>query len=115
LADKGAKFDVKNAVTGGNLLHEFAFSGRTPKVRAEYLKTVMAPALEKYGMTIPEWYKNPDLNKMASPDQIAKFLVSKGVDINATNTLTNAPLMDALTVPASVVQSEVIIALLNNG
>lgn len=114
MADKGAKFDIKNTLTGGNLLHEFAFSGRAKKVRAEYLKTVMAPALEKY-MTIPDWYKNPDVNKMASPDEIAKFLVSKGVDINAINTLNNAPLMDALTVPASVVQSEVIIALLNNG
>jgi ankyrin repeat protein len=114
MADKGAKFDIKNSITGGNLLHEFAFSGRAKKVRAEYLKTVMAPALEKY-MTIPEWYKNPDVNKMASPDEIAKFLVSKGVDINAVNTLSNAPLMDALTVPASVVQSEVVIALLNNG
>src|SRR6185295_10256861 len=51
LADKGGKVDMKNSVTGGNLLHEFAFSGRTQKARAEYLKTVMAPAMEKYGQT----------------------------------------------------------------
>ena len=98
LVDKGGKVDMKNSVTGGNLLHEFATSARSQKVRAEYNKTVMAPALEKYGMTIPDWYKNADASKMASPEEIAKFLVSKGVDINAINSLGNAPLMDALTV-----------------
>jgi ankyrin repeat protein len=113
MADKGAKFDMKNAITGGNLLHEFAFSGRTKKARAEYNKTVMAPAIEKWGVTVPAWYK--DESKMGSPEEIAKFLVSKGVDINAINSLKNAPLMDALTVPASVFQYEVAIALINNG
>jgi ankyrin repeat protein len=115
LVDKGCKTDYKSVITGGNLLHEFATSGRSKKVRAESNKTVMAPALEKYGMTIPDWYKNPDESKMASPDDIAKFLVSKGVDINAKNTLNNAPLMEALVLPASVVQEEVVVALLNNG
>jgi ankyrin repeat protein len=113
LADKGGKFDNKNVITGGNLLHEFAFSGRSKKARAESLITVMKPAIEKYGMAVPAWYG--DESKMASPDEIVKFLVSKGVDMNALNSLTNSPLMDALTVPPSVFQDEVVIALINNG
>jgi ankyrin repeat protein len=113
LADKGGKFDSKNAITGGNLLHEFAFSGRSKKARAEYNKTVMKPAIEKYGFVVPEWYS--DESKMGSPDEIAKFLVSKGVDINAINGLKNAPLMEALNVPPSIFQEEVVVALINNG
>jgi ankyrin repeat protein len=73
----------------------------------------MKPAIEKYGFVVPEWYS--DESKMGSPDEIAKFLVSKGVDINAINSLKNAPLMDALTVPPTVFQEEVVVALLNNG
>jgi ankyrin repeat protein len=114
IADKGAKTDVINTISGANLLSDFATSGRSKKARTEYNK-VLAAALEKYGMTIPEWYKNPDESKMASPDEIVKFLVSKGVDINAKNSLKNTPLMDALVVIPSIVQPEVILAMINNG
>jgi len=114
LADKGAKTDIVNTISGANLLSDFATSGRSKKARTEYNK-VMATALEKYGMTIPDWYINPDESKMGSPDEIVKFLVSKGVDINAKNSLKNIPLMDALVVIPSIVQPEVILAMINNG
>jgi uncharacterized protein len=114
LADKGAKTDVINTISGANLLSDFATSGRSKKARVEANK-VMATALVNYGMTIPDWYKNPDESKMASPDEIVKFLVGKGVNINAVNSLKNTPLMDALVVIPTIVQPEVILALINNG
>src|SRR5205823_4256709 len=96
------------------LLGDFATSGRSKKTRVEQQK-VMADALLKYGMNVPDWYKTPDESKMGSPEEIVKFLVSKGVNINAVNGLKNSPLMEALVVIPTVVQPEVIIALLNNG
>jgi ankyrin repeat protein len=114
LTDKGAKTDVINTISGANLLSDFATSGRSKKARVEYNK-VLATALVNGGMTIPDWYKNPDESKMAQPEEIVKFLVSKGVNINAVNTLKNTPLMDALVVIPTVVQPEVILALISNG
>ncbi len=114
LTDKGAKTDVINTISGANLLSDFGTSGRSKKARTEYNK-VMAASLTNYGMTIPDWYKNPDENKMASPDEIVKFLVAKGVNINAVNSLKSTPLMDALVVIPTIVQPEVILAFINNG
>ncbi len=114
LVDKGAKTDIVNTISGSNLLGDFATSGRGKKARAESNK-VNADALEKYGMPMPDWYKNPDESQMASPGEIVNYLVSKGVDINHKNSLGNSPLMESLVVIPSIVQPEVIIAIINNG
>ena len=114
LVDKGGKTDMINTISGSNLLGDFATSGRGKKARAASNK-VNADALEKYGMPIPDWYKNSDESKMASPEEIVKYLVSKGNDINFKNKLKNSPLMESLVVIPSIVQSEVIVAFINNG
>jgi ankyrin repeat protein len=114
LVDKGAKTDVINTISGSNLLGDFATSGRSKKARVESNK-INADALDKYGMPMPDWYKNSDESKMASPEEIVKFLVSKGVDINLKNKLKNSPLMESLVVIPTIVQPEVIVAMINNG
>jgi ankyrin repeat protein len=114
LVEKGGKTDMINSISGSNLLGDFATSGRSKKARAISNK-VNADALDKYGMPVPDWYKNSDESKMASPEEIVKYLVSKGVDINLKNKLKNSPLMESLVVIPAIVQSEVIVAMINNG
>ena len=72
LVDKGGKTDMINTISGSNLLGDFATSGRGKKARAASNK-VNADALEKYGMPVPDWYKNSDESKDASPEEIVKI------------------------------------------
>lgn len=113
LISKGAKTDIINATSGGNLLDDLAFS---------YLPTAdwivnnkpQAEGWEKYGFVLPEWYKNPDANKPSAIDGMVKVLVKAGVNINAQNKMKQTPLLTSLA-RFSQTRSEVVLAFVNNG
>jgi ankyrin repeat protein len=114
LVDHGAKTDVINSITGGNLLDELATTGKSRTARLAGFR-FNTPYFEKAGNVVPDWYKNADTTKMDSPDDIAKYLVSKGVDINGKDAQGKTPLINALMVAPQFIQEEVVLALVNNG
>ncbi len=86
LIDKGAKTDVINATTEGNLLDDLAMSALPPADWIENNK-VQVGGWEKMGFTVPDWYKNPDASKLGPIDGMVKDLVKAGVNINAVDKL----------------------------
>jgi ankyrin repeat protein len=114
LVDHGAKTDILNSITQGNLIDEVACTGKSKAARIAG-NQFNAPYFEKAGNVVPDWYKNPDTTKMATPDEIIKYLVSKGVDINGKDAQGKTPLINALMVPATYIQHDVVLGLVNNG
>ena len=112
LLNAGAKTDISNPAIGGNLIHDVAFSYISAEARAANIQ-VMGPALEKYGMGIPDWYKNLDPASLGSVDDIIRVLKNKGVDIEGLDNNKRTPLKIAVTAPAP--NEELINALINNG
>jgi len=112
LVKAGAKTNISNQIIGGNLIHDVAFSYVSNEVRATIIQS-MGPALEKYGMSVPEWYKNLDPGSMGSVDEIIGFLKTKGLDMEGLDNNKRTPLKIAVTAPLP--SEELIFALVNNG
>jgi ankyrin repeat protein len=81
LLTKGAKPD-KSAT--GSIVVDYAAAGSSAEQRIARIKT-MTESLEKAGMKVPDWYKNPELAKMSSPDAIMKAILKSGININGAN------------------------------
>lgn len=113
LLQKGAKVDMLDGATGGNLLDELAMSYLPGQDRVNNDKPQI-PGWESMGFVVPEWYKNPDISKFGSADAMVKMLVKAGVDINAKNKLKNTPLLTSLG-RYSQTKPEIVLALVNNG
>jgi hypothetical protein len=107
----GAK-DYKSQLTGGNSVHDLAFSWVPVSQRAAS-NAATATALEQYGMGIPEWYKNLDIGGMGTVDEIVRALKIAGMDMEALDANKRTPLTNAVLQPA--VQEDVVMALVNNG
>jgi ankyrin repeat protein len=118
LIEKGAKTDIKNPATDGNLLDDFAGYSLAPANWIENNKA-QVDGWEKSGFTVPDWYKNQDIKKLSSPDEMIKVLVKAGVDINAERKQGFTPLLSAISKLTSLnnpnLKPEVAIALINNG
>ena len=111
LINKGAKSDK---TLTGNIFMDYATSGVTAAERVTRIKT-MTENLEKAGMTVPDWYKNPDASKMASPDEIVKLLLKTGAPINGTNPRLTPLLFCLQRDKALKADEEVVMAFLTNG
>ena len=113
LIAKGANTKMLNSATNGNLLDDLAASALPP---ADWIVNNKAQVAgwEKMGFALPEWYKNPDVKKLSSADDMIKLLVKAGVDINAENKIKNTPLLTALA-KVGYTKPDVILAFINNG
>jgi ankyrin repeat protein len=111
LLNKGAKID--NTLTG-NLFMDYASSGKTAAERVAHHK-MYAESLEKAGLKVPDWYKNADVAKQASPDEIVKILLKTGADINGASTYASPLLFCVKKEGPLKADEEVVMAFLNNG
>lgn len=112
LLDAGAKTDFKNSVTGGNIIHELAFTWIPVSQRANNIVTNI-PYLEKAGLTIPDWYRNINIYDKGNFDDILKLLISKGADLEFLDNNQRTPLKNAVLQPK--VNAEVVLSLIANG
>jgi ankyrin repeat protein len=111
LLNKGAK--IGNTLTG-NLFADYAASGKNGAERVAQHKAY-AENLEKAGLKVPDWYKNADVAKQASPDEIVKILLKAGADINGPSPYTS-PLLVCLRKDGPMKADEdVVMAFLTNG
>ncbi|MFC2111150.1 ankyrin repeat domain-containing protein [Bacteroidota bacterium] len=112
--------DVKT--TGGvyeNLFGVYGSYGLPQAERKTYMVNY-SKTLQKYGLTIPEWYINPDATINAPSIDMVKVLKKYKIDINARSTSLNLgkkegrgepPLFTAM----NIGKTEIILNLLNNG
>lgn len=107
----GAK-DYKNQAFGGNAIHEVAF-GYVPISQRSASNQANIPGFEKYGMGVPDWYRNLDISDMGSADAIIRVLKNAGMDMEALDNNKRTPLTNAILQPN--IQEEVVMALVNNG
>lgn len=112
LVEAGAKTTINNPIIGGNLIHDVVFSYTTPEARATTIQS-MGPALEKYGIGVPDWYKALDPSTLGTPEEVIRLLKSKGVDIEGLDNNKRTPLKIAVTSPTP--SEELINALVSNG
>src|SRR5258708_1119829 len=112
LLNAGAKTDFKNAVTGGNAVHDVAFNWQSVEARMARIKAIV-DYYEKASMSVPEWYKNLDVSDFGSADGIIKLLVKKGADMEYLDNNKRTPLTSAALQP--IPNEEVIMALIDNG
>jgi ankyrin repeat protein len=113
LIDKGAKTDLLNPNTNGNLLDDLAFSALPANDWITNNKA-QVEGWEKMGFVLPAWYKNPDAAKLSTTDAMIKTLLKAGVNINAENKLKDTPLLTSLA-KGTMTRSEVVLAFVNNG
>lgn len=112
LLNAGAKTDFKSPVTGGNAVHEVAFSWQSAEARITR-RNAIVDYLEKASNPVPDWYKNLDVAGMGSAYGIIKLLKAKGADIENLDNNKRTPLTSAVLQP--VPNEEVIMALVDNG
>lgn len=112
LLNAGAKTDFKNAITGGNILHELEMNWVPNDQRAASIKTNI-PYFEKAGMGVPDWYKNLDVSTYGDLSDIMKLLIDKGADIEYKDANGRTPLKDAVLQPT--IKEDVVMALVGNG
>ncbi len=113
LISKGAKTDVINPNTKGNLLDDLAMSYLFGKEKADNEKPQVG-GWEKMGFAVPDWYRNQDTTKYGTPDEMVKILVKAGVNINAENKLKNTPLLTSLG-RYKQTRAPLVLAFINNG
>jgi ankyrin repeat protein len=112
LLNAGAKTDFKSTIGGGNLLHEVASSYAPLDQRAAAV-AANGPALEKYGLLIPDWYKELNVYNFGGPGDLVRLLKSKGADMEALDNQKQTPLKAAIMRP--IQNEEVIMAFIDNG
>ncbi len=112
LLNSGAKTDFKNAITGGNIIHEFEMNWIPNEQRAAAIKTNI-PYFEQAGMGVPDWYKNLDISTYGDMSDILKLLVDKGADIEYVDNNKRTPLKDAVLQPT--IKEDVVMALVGLG
>ncbi len=112
LLNAGAKTDFKNSITGGNIIHEVAFTWIPVERRSANMQTNI-PYYEQAGMKVPDWYRNLNILNMGNAHDIVKALKDKGADMEAPDNNKWTPLMWAVRQPAP--NEEVINALVANG
>ncbi len=112
LLNAGAKTDFKNSATGGNIIHEVAFTWIPVEQRSANIQTNI-PYYEQAGMKVPDWYRNMNILTMGSAYDIVKLLKDKGADMEALDNNKWTPLMWAVRQPAP--NEEIVNALVANG
>lgn len=112
LLNAGARTDFKSPVTGGNAIHEVAFSWQPAEARAARIKAIV-DYYEKASMPVADWYKNLDVANLGSAYGMIKLLKDKGADIENLDNNKRTPLTSAVLQPAP--NEEVIMALVDNG
>jgi ankyrin repeat protein len=112
LLNAGAKTDFKNAVTGGNSVHDVAFNWQPVEARMTRIKAII-DYYEKAAIPVPEWYRNLDVSTFGSAYSILKLLKNKGADFEYLDNNKRTPLTSAVLQPAP--NEEVIMALVDNG
>ncbi len=93
LIDGGADINAKTSI-GLTPFHLYLKEGKTPADKVKQIKS-QAPWIEKSGVVLPAYIKNPEEANFSTPGQIITYLVSKGVDINEkiVMQLTDADIM----------------------
>lgn len=112
LLSAGAKTDFRNPATGGNIIHEVAFTWIPVEQRSANIQTNI-PYYEQAGMKVPDWYRNMNILNMGSAHDIVKVLKDKGADMEALDNNKWTPLMWAVRQP--VPNEEIVNALVANG
>lgn len=112
LLNAGAKTDFKSPVTGGNAIHEVAFSWQPAEARTARIKAIV-DYLEKASNPVPDWFKNLDPTSMGSAYGIVKLLKDKGADMEYLDNNKRTPLTSAVLQPTP--NEEIIMALVDNG
>ncbi len=108
----GAKTDFKSPVTGGNAIHEVAFSWLSEEQRATNRQAII-DYYDKAAIPVPDWYRNLDVSTMGTAKNIIKMLKDKGADMEFLDNNKRTPLTNAVLQP--VPNEEVILALVDNG
>ncbi len=112
LLNAGAKTDFKSSISGGNIVHEIAFTWVPVEQRAAAIQTSI-PYYEQAGMAVPDWYKKMNITPMGSANDIVKLLKDKGADMEGLDNNKWTPLMWAVRQPTP--NEEIINALVDNG
>lgn len=112
LLNAGAKTDFKNAITGGNSVHDVAFNWQPVEARMVRIKAII-DYYEKAALPVPEWYKNLDVSTYGSAYGILKLLKANGADFEYLDNNKRTPLTSAVLQPTP--NEEVIMALVDNG
>ena len=112
LLGAGAKTDFKSSITGGNIVHEIAFTWVPVEQRAAAIQTSI-PYYEQAGMAIPEWYKKLDITSMGNANDIVRMLKDKGANMEGLDNNKWTPLMWAVRQPTP--NEEIIDALVASG
>ena len=112
LLNAGAKTDFKSSISGGNIVHEIAFTWVPVEQRAAAIQTNI-PYYEQAGMAVPDWYKKMNITSMGTANDIVKLLKDKGADMEGLDNNKWTPLMWAVRQPTP--NEEIINALVDNG
>jgi len=112
LLNAGAKTDFKNAINGGNAVHDVALSWQPVESRAIRINAIV-DYYEKAAIPLPDWFKTLDVSSFGSAYGIIKLLKEKGADMEFIDNNKRTPLTSAVLQPAP--NEEVIMALVDNG
>ncbi len=112
LLNAGAKTDFKSSISGGNIVHEIAFTWVPIEQRAAAIQTNI-PYYEQAGMAIPDWYKKMNISSMGNANDIVRMLKDRGADMEGLDNNKWTPLMWAVRQPTP--NEEIINALVANG
>lgn len=88
LFEKGA---VQDKATDGTLIHTLSAFAMSQQQRKEAFK-LGAPAMESYGVKVPEWYTNLPNDLNGTSVEILNVLVANGIEINKKNAHGQRPL-----------------------
>jgi ankyrin repeat protein len=112
LIEAGA--DVKAVdENGGTILHRFAVFGMTQQMRKELCQKG-SPAIENFGIKVPDWYKNLDETRNGTPEEMLKVLLEQGLDLEAQDKTGHTPFQASLASGFST-KKEIMLALINAG
>ncbi len=80
LIEGGADINAKTTI-GLTPFHLYLKEGKTPADKVKQIKA-QAPWIEKAGVWLPEYIRDPKESNFSTPAEIISYLVSKGVNIN---------------------------------